>query len=62
MRAEGYCIWKSRRWSLLVDLLTWTDKEYADLPVAGSRKAIGEMFLGEALANPAQYPSLPLPN
>jgi hypothetical protein len=52
---------KSRRWSLLVDLLTWSEKEYADLPVAGSRKAIGAMFLAEVLANPAKYPSLPLP-
>jgi hypothetical protein len=52
---------KSRRWSLLVDLLTWSEKEYADLPVAGSRKAVGAMFLAEVLANPAKYPSLPLP-
>ncbi len=52
---------KSRRWSLLVDLLTWSEKEYADLPVAGSRKAIGAMFLAEVLASPAKYPSLPLP-
>ena len=52
---------KSRRWSLLVDLLTWSEKEYADLPVAGSRKAIGAMFLAEVLGNPAKYPSLPLP-
>jgi hypothetical protein len=53
---------KSRRWSLLVDLLTWTDKEYADLPVAGSRKAVGAMFLAEVLADPENYRSLPLPN
>jgi hypothetical protein len=52
---------KSRRWALLVDLLTWSEKEYADLPVAGSRKAIGAMFLAEVLADPAKYPSLPLP-
>jgi hypothetical protein len=52
---------KSRRWSLLVDLLTWSEKEYADLPVAGSRKAVGAMFLAEVLATPAKYPSLPLP-
>jgi hypothetical protein len=52
---------KSRRWSLLVDLLTWSEKEYAELPVAGSRKAIGAMFLAEVLVNPAKYPSLPLP-
>lgn len=53
---------KSRRWSLLVDLLSWTDKKYADLPVAGSRKAVGAMFLAEVLADPAKYRSLPLPN
>ncbi|HEV3418424.1 MAG TPA: hypothetical protein VG056_16485 [Pirellulales bacterium] len=53
---------KSRRWSMLVDLLTWTDKEYADTPVAGSRKAVGAMFLAELLANTANYLSLPLPN
>ncbi|HEV2971035.1 MAG TPA: hypothetical protein VGY55_13765 [Pirellulales bacterium] len=53
---------KSRRWSLLVDLLTWSDKEYADTPVAGSRKAVGAMFLAEVLANTASYPSLPLPH
>ena len=52
---------KSRRWSLLVDLLTWSEKEYADLPIAGSRKAIGAMFLAEVLTDPAKYPSLPLP-
>jgi hypothetical protein len=52
---------KSRRWALLVDLLTWSEKEYADLPVAGSRKAIGAMFLAEVLADPAKYPTLPLP-
>jgi hypothetical protein len=52
---------KSRRWALLVDLLTWSEKKFADLPVTGSRKAIGAMFLAEVLANPAKYPSLPLP-
>ena len=45
----------------MVDLLTWSEKEYADLPVAGSRKAIGAMFFVEVLGNLAKYPSLPLP-
>src|SRR5262249_26713453 len=31
---------KARRWALLVDLLTWKEKKYADLPVAGCRKAV----------------------
>ena len=34
---------KLRRWSLLVDLLTWTDKKYADLPVAGSQSRRGDV-------------------
>ena len=46
---------QNRSRSLLVDLMSWTDKKYADLPVAGSRKAVGAMFLAEVLADPANY-------
>ncbi len=52
---------KSRRWALLVDLLSWRDKEYASLPVAGSRKAVAAMVLSEVAAAGADYPSFPPP-
>ena len=51
---------KARRWGLFLYLLSWMDK-YSQMPTVGSRKAAGAMFLAEILANPAKYPSIPLP-
>ncbi|MGA2058865.1 MAG: hypothetical protein ABSG67_00180 [Thermoguttaceae bacterium] len=51
---------RARRWGLFLYLLSWLDK-YSEMPTVGSRKAAGAMFLAEILANPAKYPSIPLP-
>lgn len=51
---------KARRWGLFLYLLSWMEK-YSQMPAVGSRKAAGSMFLAEVLANPAKYPSIPLP-
>ncbi|MGA2798790.1 MAG: hypothetical protein ABSE63_14510 [Thermoguttaceae bacterium] len=52
---------KARRWGLFLYLLSWMEK-YSQMPTVGSRKAAGAMFLAEVLANPAKYPSIPLPS
>ena len=55
-----YGIPRARRWGEFLYLLSWLEK-YAKMPTVYSRKAAGAMFLAEVVANPAKYPSLPLP-
>jgi hypothetical protein len=51
---------KARRWGVFLYLLSWMEK-YSQMPAVGSRKAAGAMILAEVLANPANYPTIPLP-
>lgn len=50
----------ARRWALDIFLAAYMEK-YGQGPMAGSRRAVGAMFLAEVLLAPAKYPSLKLP-